>query len=464
MHQVPLYQKIAEQLRNSIEVGAIPAGSRIASVRTIGKNYQVSALTALNALRLLEKQRWIEARPRSGFYVRQRNDADATSPQESNFSGLGAQTATQLSMLGTPCQVRLDLANGESDIYPIGRLSILMRQLIYRDPGLLGNHVRGTGYLPLKQQIIRRAAEYGCMISPNELIITNGCVESLSLALRAVTRPGDGIAVETPTYFVILQMLRSLGLRIIEIAQTDQGMNLQELECALDRREASVVICVANASNPTGITYSTAHKERLVRLVKQYRATLIEDDIYGDACFSFQRPVPLRALSDEVILCSSFSKTLAPGIRVGWIAGAHWSSAITEMKYTSTMGTSIHSQAAIAEFIRMGAYDVHLRRLRKTLQYRTSQMREAVLHHFPSGTSISSPSGGYVLWVELPQGCINTRKLFERARLSSIGIAPGHLFATDQRFDHCFRLNAGFGWNGEVEHAIATLASLVRLN
>ncbi|MFJ3056869.1 PLP-dependent aminotransferase family protein [Herbaspirillum sp. NPDC087042] len=460
MSPIPQYQKIAAVIRASIKRGTLPAGSRISSVRTLGKEHNVSALTALHALRLLEQERWLEARPRSGFYVMPQSVTTLSAPTSIDLVTLDQQAATHLAIVGTPCRIRLDLANGESGLYPTKKLGVLMRQHIYRDQDLLGDHVRGTGYPALKQQIVRRSFEYGCSIHPDELIITNGCVESLSLALRAISRPGDAVAVESPTYFVILQMLHGLGLRPVEIAQTRQGIDLELLEQALRQYKPCAVISIANVGNPIGLTSTMDNKEALIRLAEQHGAVLIEDDIYGDTCFDASRPKPLRALSGKVILCSGFSKTLAPGIRVGWIAGGRWSPAIALMKYTSTMGTPVYPQAAIAEFMRTGGYDLHLRRLRRTLQLQVRRMRQAIIRHFPAGTSVSDPSGGYVLWVTLPRGCIGTRRLFERARQEGIGIAPGHLFATDERFDHCFRLNAGFGWNDEIDSAIARLAML----
>ena len=456
----PLYRKIADTLRISIENGTLSAGSKLPSVRTLGAEHGVSVLTALQALHKLEQDRLVEARPRSGFYVARLLKDQLVEPQAIEVMELDEQAATHLSIVGTPCRVRLDLANGESSLYPIEKLGVLMRQQTYRDPELLGSHIRGTGYPALKQQVVRRAFEYGCTIQPSELIITHGCVEAISLALRATTKPGDGVAVESPTYFVILQMLRSLGLRAVEIPTTAQGMDLDVLETTLMKRQASVVISIANMGNPTGVTMTQECKERLIRIAHEHDAVVIEDDIYGDTAFEGPRPKPLRAFSDRVILCSSFSKTLAPGIRVGWVAGARWSTTIASVKYTSTMGTPNYSQAAIAEFIRIGGYDAHLRRLKRSLQFQMRNMRKAVMHHFPLGTCVSDPTGGYVLWVKLPKECISTRQLFELARKEGIGIAPGHLFATDDRFDHCFRLNAGFGWSDEIEKAIVRLAML----
>lgn len=419
-------------------------------------------MTALQALRLLEQESIVEARPKSGFYVPERSPSSpACEPKLLDIAPLDEQAETNLSILGTPCRIRLDLANGETALYPVKRLGILMRQLIYRDPSLLGNHVRGTGYPLLKQQIVRRAFDYGCNLDARELLVTNGCIESLALALRAVTKPGDGVVVESPTYFVILQMLRNLGLKAVEIPTSESGIHLGQLEKALEDGGISAIISIANVNNPTGVTLSMESKSALIRLAEQYNAVIIEDDIYGDTHFSSTRPKPLRALSEKVILCSSFSKTLAPGIRVGWIAGGRWSSVIASMKYTSSMATPIYPQAAIAEFLRTGGYDVHLRKVRRTLADQTSKMRVSILKYFPSGTQVSEPSGGYVLWVKLTTGNTSTRQLFELARRDGIGIAPGHLFATDNRFDDCFRLNAGFGWNKDVEQAIKTLARMI---
>jgi len=242
-------------------------------------------------------------------------------PTPLDIAPLDQQASMHLSIMGTPCKIRLDLANGEPVLYPVAKLGVLMRQLIYRDPDLLGGHIRGTGYSALKQEIVHRALSYGCDLDAREILITNGCIESLSLALRATTRPGDAVVVESPTYFVIFQMLRNLGLRVVEIPTSETGIDLAVLEQALENKRISAIIMIANANNPTGVTLSPERKQALVALSERHDVALIEDDIYGDTYFGVVRPKPLRAWSAQVILCSSFSKTLAPGIRVGWVAG-----------------------------------------------------------------------------------------------------------------------------------------------
>ena len=205
-------------------------------------------------------------------------------------------------------------------------------------------------------------------------------------------------------------------------------------------------------------------KAYIARQADENDVVIIEDDIFGDTAFGERRPFPMRAFSPNVILCSGFSKTVAPGIRIGWVHSVNYMRKIASLKYTSTMGTSVLSQAAIAELLRNGGYDAHLRKLRRELANQIHHMRQAVLRYFPAGTRVSDPEGGYVLWVEMPMQALNVRALFLKARNAGIGIAPGHIFATDHRYDHCFRLNAGFGWNEEVEQAIRQLAQWCQLS
>lgn len=460
MSTTSLYRRVAASVRASIAAGALPAGCKLASVRQLAREHGVSVMTALEALRLLEQEGWAVARPRSGFYAAKRPLPVPLAPLPS--TPLDDQTRVHLAIMEAPCRVPLDLIRGDPTLYPVEKLGILMRRAIYREPSLLGSHVHGTGYAVLKEQIARRAVEYGCRLNPAELVITHGCVESMALALRTVVRAGDGVAIESPAYFVLLQMLRGLGLRAVEIPMLSQGLDLDALESALRHRRAKAVLCVANVNNPTGITMPFERKKALVDLVERHGAALIENDIYGDTYFGDRRPRPLRTLSDRVILCSSFSKTLAPGIRVGWIAAGRWSAAIASGEYASTVGTAIYPQAAIAEFLRSGGYGLHMRRLRHALKQRVGSMRQAVVDAFPAGTRVSDPSGGYVLWVELPSHDLQTDRLFELAHAEGIGIVPGHLFSTDGRFGHCFRLNAGFAWSPETQHAIKRLAELAR--
>ncbi|WP_049853794.1 PLP-dependent aminotransferase family protein [Dickeya fangzhongdai] len=467
MSDTPRYRQIADHFIRAIQSGTLPAHHRLPSVRALAQQHGTSATTAMKVLRTLEDEHFALARPKSGFFVAdtRRSNAMTAVPQPVALPVLDEQTELHLSLVGTECRVRLDLANGDNALYPLKKMGRLIRQASYTNPMMLGNDVKGSGYLPLKEEIARRALDYGCHLHPDDILITNGCIEALSLSLRAVTRSGDAVAVQSPCYFVLLQMLRNLGLRVVEVGQDASGhMDVDQLESLFSQRQVSAFISLTNINNPLGTSLPDTYKRRIADAADRYSIALIEDDTFADTAFGEQRPFPLRAFSPNVLLCNGFSKTVGPGIRIGWVSSAHWQRKLAALKFTSTMGTSLTPQVALADLLRNGGYDAHLRKLRRELARQVSRLRQAVLHYFPAGTQVSQPEGGYAIWVTLPPGCCSSRELFSRARQEGIGIAPGHIFATDRRYDHCLRLNAGFGWNEEVHDAIRLLARWVREN
>ena len=461
--QISRYRHIAEQIKQAIRGGSLPPDSRLPSVRTLATQYRVSQTTALKTLRTLEDEHYAVARPKSGFFVAARHDAKrlsaAIGEQAREIAPLDEQTELHLAMLGSDCRVRLDLANGDISLYPLKKIGLLMRQMAYSKPDLLGNTVKGSGYAPLKAEIARRAVDYGCNISADDILITNGCIEAISLTLRATTQSGDIVAVESPCYFVLLQMLHNLNLRVIEVEAGPEGyVHVEKLTALFQRKAVQVYLTLNNINNPLGKSIPNQQKALIARQADENEVVIIEDDIFGDTAFGEQRPFPMCAFSPNAILCSGFSKTVAPGMRIGWVHSRNFMRKIASLKYTTSMGTSMLEQAAIAELLRSGGYDAHLRKLRRELKNQIHLMRDALLHHFPRGTRVSEPEGGYVLWVEMPVRALNVRELFIKARDAGIGLAPGHIFATDHRYDRCFRLNAGFGWNEEVEQAIKLMA------
>ncbi|KFG97838.1 hypothetical protein GQ56_0108070 [Burkholderia paludis] len=468
---LPRYRQLANSLLDGIAKAGLKAGNRLPSVRMLAVQHGVSLTTALQALRWLETQGKIYARPRSGYFVARsaarpaagrRNTWTAPQPE------LDAQARDHLAMVGSPCSVQLDLAAGEPSLYPIDRFSVLLRRFAYQQNTLVGSYVRGTGHPDLRREIVRQAMQYPCDLDPEEVVVTNGCTEALNLALRAVTRPGDVVAVESPTYFVLLQMLRSLELTALPVrCLSNTGMDLGMLEEALDRAPVKAVVTIANANNPVGSVASDSAKRALVKLLKDRNVPLIEDDIFGDVCFGETRPRPVRAFDSNgnVLLCGGFSKSLSPGLRLGWIAAGRFTERVKALKYATSMATVELQQVAVAEMLAGGGYALHLRRLKKALQDQQARLRDTIVRSFPAGTEVSRPAGGFVLWVRLPQidgNSVSTRPLFEQARREGIGIAPGHLFGEGTAYDDCLRVNAGYRWTSELGTAIERLGTLAK--
>jgi DNA-binding transcriptional MocR family regulator len=244
-------------------------------------------------------------------------------------------------------------------------------------------------------------------------------------------------------------------------------MDLDALKSALNETRINAVVTIANANNPVGSIASDADKAALVRLLQARDIPLIEDDIFGDVCYDEPRPRPARAFdtSGNVLLCGGFSKSLCPGLRLGWIAAGRFSEKVRALKYTTSMATAELQQTAVAGMLSSGGFALHLRRLKGALQDQQSALRDAVLRHFPEGTELSHPRGGFVLWLKLPATGhlrVSTRPMFEQARAEGIGFAPGHLFGQGGAYDDCLRLNAGYRWTSNLEKAVERLGALAR--
>jgi DNA-binding transcriptional MocR family regulator len=315
----------------------------------------------------------------------------------------------------------------------------------------------------LRRELARRMADAGTAVHPDNLVITNGCQEALTLALRAVTKPGDVVAIESPTFYGLLQVIESLGLEALEIPTNPHtGMSLEALELALSRWPVKACVVTPNFSNPLGCCMPEENKHKLVAMLKARNIVLIEDDIYGDLGFNHARPSLCMGIDPEadIILCSSVSKTLCPGLRIGWIAPGKFQERVEYMKYVLNLATPTVSQLAVADLLESGAYERHLRKVRTEYAQAVARMTEAVIHYFPEGTKISSPQGGFVIWMEIP-GDVDSFALARQSLTQGISIAPGPIFSAIQKYRQFIRLSCACVWNNRVERALANLAALL---
>jgi DNA-binding transcriptional MocR family regulator len=457
------YRQTAAWLVQSIENGAFAAGERLPSVREVCRRQDVSLTTALAAYRLLEREGWVVARAKSGYFVSTR---PASPPEVEHAScgaaaqlvGVSALVNKILAAGRAPGAVPLSAAYPDPTLFPAARLRAIAQTILRNRPECFTTYPLNPAGLPeLRRQIARRAAENGYRVSPEEIIITHGCTEALSLALRAVTRPGDTVAIESPAYYGLLQILEGLGLRALEIpTHPRDGVVVEALELA-SRTPGAVTAClfVPNFSNPLGSVMPATHKQALVELLAQRGIPLIEDDIYGDLHFDGTRPYPAKRwdTSGQILLCSSFTKTLAPGLRVGWVAAGRYTALVEKLKFQSTLSNAELPQRILVEYLQSGGYERHLRSLREKFRHQMDVMQWAVARYFPPGTRTTRPSGGFVLWVELP-AAIDSEVLARLTMADNIPVAPGVVFSSQPKFRNCIRLNCGLVWNAQLEAAI----------
>ncbi|WP_439890250.1 PLP-dependent aminotransferase family protein [Ralstonia sp. 25C] len=468
----PLYRTLADHYLGAIRSGVLAAGQRMPSVRTLMRTHGVSLSTALQVCRHLESEGWLEARERSGYFVRQPRRAllapvkepEVATPDPAAYVGVHARVSAIVAR-GQHADVRIDLAGatGAATLYPSAALNRVATQVLRRYPLLLTEAVTPNGHPELQTAVARRALDMGVQIAPDEVIVTHGCIEALNLALRAVTQPGDTVAVESPTYYGLLQVLESLGLRAVEIPTSPRtGMSIEALEMAVHAYgNIRAVVVVPNLQNPLGSIMPDAAKRRMAAFCDANRIVLIEDDTYSPMADS---PTPLKAIkawdrTGNVIYCASLRKTVAPGVRLGWVIAGRWHERVQMLKFAQSRPNDSLLQVVVGRFVASGAYDRHLRTLRQTMREQRERMAESIAASFPAGTRLLVPAGGFAMWVELPPN-VSSMALFEAALARGIRIAPGTMFSNLNRFDHFFRICFGLPPSANLEAALTTLGEL----
>lgn len=470
------YQKIAQQLEHAIRQGQYQTGQRLPSVRSAAQHYQVSIATIIRCYRQLENQGLLEAKSKSGMYVADWQNQPAPSSTKQTQPNKAPPTVeydklvslqhrmTELySLTAQPLKLGWHLANAAAEWYPCDSLGKIAQKLLRKDPSLIGQYPVGTGLPELKQALINWLVHCGLDLQEDDLLITNGSTEALSIAIRSVAQAGDTVIIESPVYFGVLQKLENLGIKVLAIpCVSGTGISLEALEYALEHQPGVKAIVVTPAfQNPLGCSMPDKNKKRLLKLAEQYDLALIEDDVFGDISGVAERSPAIKAWDKQgrVVYCGSCSKSIAPGFRVGWIAGGRYQARITSMKFSQSLITPLLEQAVLAEFMLSGALPAHLRRLRERLAANIPIATAAVERYFPTGTQIISSAGGWWLWLALPEQ-IDTLALLRTSVNHGIAFTPGILFSNANKYGHCLRVNIARPWGRDMEQGFKTLGKL----
>ena len=468
-----LYKRLAQHYLSAIKAGTLATGDRMPSVRKLMALHEVSLSTALQLCRHLETLGWLEARPRSGYFVRHPKRIRLVPVEEprsgapidpAQYVGIHERVSAIIALGQRPIKFNLARATGAPDLYPETELKNLAIRVLRNKPNLLTKAISPGGNKELKNALAKRMLNQGISTAPDDVIVTYGCIEALNLALRAVAQVGDVIAVESPTFYGLLQVLESLGMKALEIPTSPQtGISIEALELAMQTYDnIKAVVVVPHLQNPLGSIMPDQHKQRLVTLCEQQHIPLVEDDSYGALVESDRPPTAIKHwdTTGNVIYCASLHKILAPGMRVGWMLAGRWHARITMLKYAQTRYNEELSQLVVAAFLQSSAYDRHLRRLRAALSVQRERTAEAIAAHFPPGTRLSVPNGGVSIWVELPHQ-LSSRAVFEAALEQSILVSPGLLYSNSNRFNHFLRLNCGMHFTPELDEALRTLGNII---
>ncbi len=464
------YVGVEKHILSLIEAGGLKPGERIPSLRALAARLSVSVSTVNQAYMELERRGVVEARPKSGFFVRRLasrppapRPATAAAPPPTAVNR-GALIREVLDGMGRSDIVPLGVARTDEAFLPVKPLARLLAKVAAESGERTAAYEGVLGNLDLRRQIAWRLAQADIAVRPEDIMVTSGALEALYIALRSITRPGDNVAIAAPSYYCFLQLLENFGLRAVELpSHAAGGVRPADVAAALDRYDVRAVILTPNFNNPDGALIPDEAKSEIVSILASRGVPVIEDDVYGDLHFQDRRPRCLKTYDRAglVLHCTSFSKTLAPGFRVGYLLPGRLATRAFEIKATTNVCCATPTQMAVARYLAQGGFDRHLRKVRAILERQARIMEERILRHFPEGVRVTHPGGGTVLWVQLPE-TVDSIDLFYEAKARGIGVAPGSIFSSRDQFSHFLRLSYGNAWSPAMEAAVATLGRLTR--
>ncbi len=465
-----LYLRVADGIEKMIGEDILKIGDKLPSVRMLSEEYGISMGTAFQAYYHLEGKGLVEARPKSGYYVRFNFRRMPGLPRIAEPGNMASEVSVQemisevFTNISSDDLINFSIASPPLELLPAAKLNKMLVHAMRasKHHGIMYEDIQGNP--ELRRQLAKLAFNWGGKFSEEDVVVTAGCMEALVICLKAVTRPGDTVAIENPTYFGIFQLIEHLGLKALEIP-TDPvtGLDPEILAEAIKKFPVRACVLVPSFSNPLGGCIPDEKKRALVELITKHRIPLIEDDIYGELYFGRHRPRTCKTFDKEgwVLYCSSFSKSLAPGYRIGWAFPGRFKKEVVNLKLVHTItGTSI-TQLAIAHFLSLGRYEYHLKKMRKTLHTQCMRYLQGIMQYFPGNTKVSRPQGGFVLWVEL-DATLNAYQLYREALKHGISVAPGQLFSAQKQFGNCLRISYARPWGAEVEEGLRTLGKLIK--
>jgi len=464
------YRQIADDLENGIHSGIYAPGQKLPSIRELHRRLNVSISTAYHAYVELETRGVVEARPKSGYYVSLVSLHKLQSPTVPEIPANPRKVETTgmvnavLKAIFDPKMLPLGSSTTCTSLLPWRHFSKIIKSLTAEDIKKAVGYSLTEGHPELRRQLALRAVGELPGISPEDFVITTGCMEAVTLCLQAVLKHGDTLAIETPTHFGFLQLFKEMGIMVLEIpTHPKTGLDIDALENIIKTSSVQACLFMPNIHNPLGTLLPDEKKERLVSLLNRYELPVIEDDINAEMFFSGQRrPSLLRTFDrkDLVLTCSSYSKTLAPGFRIGWaLPGKRFKDRVLRLKAGSTVCSASLDQEIMARFLGGGAYERHMRFLRNTIKTQVLKTAFAIQKYFPEGTRFSFPEGGSLLWVELP-GNTDGMTVYQNALKRRISILPGVVCSVSGQFKNYIRIGCGHPFTAETEQAIKVLGEL----
>ena len=465
-----LYLQVALGIEKMIADEILKIGDKLPSVRMLSEEYGISMGTAFQAYYHLEGKGLIESRPKSGYYVRFTHKRFPALPKQllpepiSHDVSVNEMINSIFFDNTSDSIINFAMAVPDASLLPVAKLNKSVIHSLRNAKDSCIGYEQTQGNIELREQIAKLSFNWGGKVKPEEVIITGGCLEAITICLKAVTKPGDTVAVECPTYFGIYQAVENLGLKVVEVTTcgTD-GIDLDCLEKVVSTCNIKACIVVPNFNNPLGSCMPEENKKKLVEIITEHNIPLIEDDIYGELYFGRSRPKTCKYFDKKglVMHCSSLSKSLSPGYRIGWTIPGKFNHQVKQIKRMLNICSPTLTQVATAHFLKTGRYEYHLKNLRKSLHTQCLRYMQAIIEYFPADTKISRPHGGFVLWLQLNKK-INSSRLRIEAMKHQISIVPGSVFSANCNYSHFIRISFGKPWSDDVDYGLMMLGKLIK--
>ncbi|MEK7392087.1 MAG: PLP-dependent aminotransferase family protein [Fibrobacterota bacterium] len=462
-------ETIAARLTAKMDTGLFPAGSKLPSLRRLSETEACSVSTVVAAMDILSTSGRILSLPRSGIFVRSMETISSkgsrTVPRSLDVVRSRSHSLARrvLEMSQDSTLAPFHAAIPHPSLLPLASLGRHLQTSLSNGSRLLGSYSSAAGSPNLRKELARFHSSQGHSLVPSDLVITNGCMEALALGIEACSHHDDIVAIETPTFFGLIALLEAMGRKVVEIpCAPESGLRLDLLEKATELHKISALVVSPDVQNPTGSSMDLESRVRLVSIARRQKMTLIEDAVYSSCLFSNQRiPTLVSLWSEGVIHCSSASKILSPGLRIGWMAPGRWTERVIALKSSRTLGNPVALQDAFAGYLGSPSWPRHLRHFRRSILEQVQTTRNQIQECFPPGTRISQPHGGFFLWIEIPG--LDSLDLFERALEKGIGILPGPVFSSyRERFRNCLRISCGAPLDAQLARKLRELGTLAK--
>lgn len=473
--EIPLYRQIKTYLQQGILSGSLAADTRLPASRQLARDLGVNRITVENAYAELEADGLVFSRLGSGTYVLTpdallslpKNNVDAPWPlwQQSMLAQQKVPQSKVFDIKRNPAPISFASGIGDASLFPAEDIRKALQSVMRQDGIAALDYGEHNGYGPLRQSIAHILATQGIQTQPENILITAGSQQALSLVSQLLLNPGDVILVESPTYSGALDLFRALGFKAVGIPVDAQGMQVDVLEKLLQQHHPKLIYTIPNFHNPTGTCLTGSRRRQLLVLADRYNVPIVEDDFVGDLRYDGHTQPALKALDPggRVIYISTFSKMLMPGLRVGFLAAdGPVYDGLVNFKRINDLATSALVQRALEAYVTVGRYQAHLRRSCQVFRKRRDVMVSAIKRYLPADIRFDVPQGGLFIWLQLPPG-LDSDKLFSLALEFGVDFAPGDPFFPDGvQCSSWIRLNFVAQAPAQIEEGIRRLGRSIK--